>query len=259
MRALTNISVVMPLRNAEPFVDAAITSIVGQTYPDWELVIVDDSSNDDTLDIVLSHQDNDPRIRVLVNEVRQGIGASLNRAIADCASPLIARMDGDDLSDRDRLRRQARLMERKKVVLCGSGARIIDSEGNLIRTYQPPEADHDIRVELLSDNPFVHTSVMFRRGAFERVGGYPTQGYFEDYRLWIRLAQCGAVANLSDLLVSHRVHADSVTRSLPRTRQRLARMGAQIEAARSTRNWRAAVGPLARTSSALALGWVKHR
>ena len=212
---MPRVTVLMPLFNAERHVGAAIESILRQTYRDFELIIVEDGSTDRSRQIAQSYQD--PRIRVLVNERNIGLAASLNRGLAASRGEFIARQDNDDLSDPERLDRQVAVMAvRPELALLGSQAHAIDEEGRALRPIDRPTDEISIRWYGFFDNPFVHTSVMFRRALVwdGDVHGYSDLAYAEDYALWSSVMRHHPVANLADRLVTFRVRSTSMMGSL---------------------------------------------
>jgi GT2 family glycosyltransferase len=204
------VSVVMPVRNAARFVRNAAASVLAQTFSDLELIVVDDGSEDATLEIVAGL--GDPRVRV-VSPGRVGLPAALNAGMAVARAPYFARMDADDLSAAERLERQIAHLERDPAcVLIGTWARLIDVAGCEIGALEYPMEDAAIRRELHQRNQLVHGSVVMRAAALARAGGYdeslPTA---EDYDLWFRMGELGRFANLPEALYSLRVHGRSKT------------------------------------------------
>ena len=206
------LTVLLPVFNGGPYLRPAIESVLGQTRPDFELLVVDDGSTDGSLEVARSYRD--PRVRVVANGRNLGLTASLNLGLREARSPLIARQDADDLSAPDRLARQADMMARRpELVLVGTQADVIDARGrhsgSLARS-----CEHDsIRWELLFDNAFVHSSVMFRRQVvLDEAGGYD-EGfrYCQDFALWSRLVRTHQVANVDRVLVRCRAHGGSMT------------------------------------------------
>src|SRR5258708_31795371 len=168
----------MPVFNGMRHVGAAVESILAQTYRDFELLVVDDGSSDRSLEIVRSYRD--ARIRVLVNERNLGLAASLNRGLSESRCALIARQDADDLSLPNRLERQVAVMrQRPELALLGTQASAIDVDGRPLKAVDRPIDEVSIRWYGLFDNPFVHTSVMFRRALVlgDRERGYPLLAY----------------------------------------------------------------------------------
>jgi len=209
------VSILMPVYNGEKFLSSAISSILKQTFDDWELIVIDDGSTDETPLVLQNLRQNDHRIRVLTNQVCQGIASSLNRSAACAKARLLARMDVDDVAYRDRLQAQVNeFNEHPNLVLCGSNAVHVDSEMRLLFRTTLPSSDIEIRELAFFENPFVHSSVMIKAEAFNAVGGY-RQGLdvTQDYELWIRLFSRGEVKNLMQPYVALRRHTDSVSHS----------------------------------------------
>lgn len=207
---MPKVTVLMPLFNEERHAAAAIESILRQTYRDFELMMIDDGSTDRSKEIAEAHRD--PRVRVLVNERNIGLAASLNRGLAEARGELIARQDADDLSEPDRLERQVAIMDAQPdLALLGCQAHAIDESGTRLKPVDRPIEPASIRWYGLFDNPFVHTSVMFRRAAVcdGRFRGYPQIAYAEDYALWSALMRDHRVGNLPDRLVTFRVRPAS--------------------------------------------------
>ena len=190
----TDVSVVMPVYNGMPYLQAAVESILSQSDVSFELVVVDDGSIDETKRYLSSIED--PRLRILHNEQNRGLVYSLNRGVTDARADVIARLDADDRATPGRLRRQfALLQSNPRAVLVGGGFRIVDlRSGVFLRHVVPPTQHAAIRVMLHFINPLHHSTVMFRRSAWEAAGRYMASNYpAEDYDLWIRLSEIGAV------------------------------------------------------------------
>lgn len=201
-----SLSVVMPARNALPFLDSAVESILRQSFRDFEFIILDDGSTDGTLARLREWAAKDARIR-LYESSRLGPAGSSNFVVRQARAPLVARMDADDVCCPDRLERQLAIFATSpRTVLAGTLANTIDAGNSVVRT-----ADYWRVGRNLSFPPFPHTSIMFRRSAFETVGGYRSDcDYYEDLDLYIRLARHGSVAVIAEALVSHRASASSV-------------------------------------------------
>jgi glycosyltransferase involved in cell wall biosynthesis len=195
------LSVVMPVRNALPHLEEAIASIVAQTFPDFEFVILDDASTDGSTDVLRSWAERDPRIRLVEAAERLGPAGSSNRAVAEARAPVVARMDADDVARSDRLERQLALFdEQPDAVLVGSLWEAIDQDGRPVRP-----AD---RARLLRPSPFApfcHPTIMFRKEVFEAIGGYRAEANrWEDIDLYLRFAAVGRVLVVTEPLVSVR-------------------------------------------------------
>jgi glycosyltransferase involved in cell wall biosynthesis len=199
------VSVVIPVRNALPFLDEAVTSILTQSFTDFELIVVDDGSTDGSLARVRTFAD--PRIRIH-SQPAIGIASALNAGIALAKAPLIARMDADDVALPDRLHRQVLLLrERPDIAAVGSGYRVIDRHGRPLRVIIPPADPDAIRQTLLESNCMAHPTVVMRRDTVVRAGGYRDAFPFcEDYDLWMRLSENSLLANIPEPLLLYREH-----------------------------------------------------
>ena len=204
------VSVLLPVRNGAPFLREAIDSVLGQTFLDFELVVVDDGSTDGSAAIV--HAEEDPRVR-LVRQQPLGLVEALRRGLAETTAPVVARMDADDVSLPTRLERQLEALG-ERVALVGCGFEAIDAEGRPTGSWLLPPDDSALRRRLLLRNPFAHGSVLFRREAVDRAGGYRADfGANEDYDLWRRFAREWRLAAVPEVLYRYRVHPNAVTKS----------------------------------------------
>lgn len=206
------VSVVMPVFNGGEFLAASIRSILDQSYPELELLLIDDASTDNSRKVIRRFRD--PRIRLLVNTNHQGISTSLNRGIREAQGQWIARMDADDLSHPDRLNKQFRFLQRHpEVELVGSGGIVIDSNGRRLGRSQVVRSTGAIRLMALFHSPIIHISVMGKRERFLRQPYDPNYDGVEDYELWSRiLPQCYS-ANLPEPLVRIRVHPQNTSQN----------------------------------------------
>ncbi len=198
------LSVVMVVRNAEPWVQAAVESILAQTHGDLEFIVVDDGSTDRTGTILDGWRDQ--RLRVY-HQPRTGLTHSLNRALELSTLPLVARMDADDVALPERFAKQVVFLQaHPDVGLLGTGCHEISSSGDVLRTLSPPADDATIRRALIRENPFIHSSVVVRRGALEAAGGYDESlSVAQDYDLWLRMSRVTRMANLPEPLVLRRL------------------------------------------------------
>jgi glycosyltransferase involved in cell wall biosynthesis len=200
----------MAVFNGAPWVGAAIESMLGQTLGDLELIVIDDGSTDATPDVLASLRDS--RLRVERRE-RQGLTRALIRTLELARAPLVARLDADDLALPERLARQREyLVAHPDVGLLGTGAREVDPSGREVAIVRPPVDDPAIRRALIRVNPFVHSSVMVRRDALDRAGGYDASfPVAQDYDLWMRLSRVTRLANLPEPLVVRRLTSGRVS------------------------------------------------
>jgi glycosyltransferase involved in cell wall biosynthesis len=182
----------MSVFNGGPSLSRAIESILNQTFKNFEFIIINDGSTDESLQIIKSYADADPRI-VVLNQSNHGLIYSLNRGIRHARADLIARIDADDSSHPQRFEKQvAALRAFPEVSVIGSSFSLVDQNDHTIRTFVPPSDDIDIRRQLFSRNPLCHGSVMMRKDTIESVGLYHASAVVaEDYDLWVRVASAG--------------------------------------------------------------------
>jgi glycosyltransferase involved in cell wall biosynthesis len=211
------ISVILPVFNAAPYVRAGLDSILSQTYADFEILAIDDGSIDESGDILDSYSD--PRLRVLHHERNLGLVSTLNEGLAEARGEYAARMDADDISLPKRFARQVAFLDANpEIGLCGSAARRFGADRRRMTVPTDPVI---IRCELLFQSPFVHPSVMMRLDALRRHGlcyreshhsdGRRSGEITTDFDLWRRAADCFPMANIPEVLLRYRVHANSVT------------------------------------------------
>jgi glycosyltransferase involved in cell wall biosynthesis len=204
----------MPVRNGAALLQAAVDSILAQTFEDFELLIIDDGSTDETPKILEALCD--PRVRIVTHPQNLGLVPTLNEGLQLARGELVARQDHDDLSYPERLAKQvAYLRAHPDCVLLGAEAfAAIGNESKAYRLLRPAGMEA-IRWYQCFDNPFIHSAVMFRRNPVrEEFGGYPRSFHSEDYALWSRIATLHETANLAEPLLAYREHAASVTGSM---------------------------------------------
>ncbi|HEY9006038.1 glycosyltransferase family 2 protein [Ohtaekwangia sp.] len=207
------ITVLMPVYNAAPFLREAVDSILQQTFRDFEFLIIDDGSTDDSAAIIESYTD--PRIRFILNDGNIGISATLNRGIALAACELIARMDADDISYPARLQKQYDYMVAHPA--CGmvsSWCRVITADKKNVRTER--YTSRFFYYNLTFECWIYHPTVMYRKQAVIDVGMY-SMPYSEDYDLFWKLAQKFPVNNLSEILLDYRLSPNSLNTVLRKT------------------------------------------
>jgi len=212
---MPTLTVLMPVYNGAGQVGAAIESILRQTHGDFEFLILNDGSTDGTQGILEEHARRDARIR-LVQQQNMGLARALNRGLELATGEVVARQDHDDLSAPDRLHKQlAWLRAHPECLLLGSRARICSELGPSGRAHDHPAWNAVLKLDLLFDNPFVHSSVTLRRAPVLALGGYSSdpERQPEDYELWARIARTGRVANLPERLVDYRELPRSISRT----------------------------------------------
>lgn len=212
------VSVVLPVYNCEKYLEESISSILAQSYGDFELIIINDGSTDGSSAIIAGF--NDPRIRLFDQENR-GLSASLNRSICLARGRYLARQDADDVSFPDRLTRQVEFLENHpEYCMVGAWSQIWQEAVPTRRSHRHPEKNGALKFNLLFDSYFVHSSVMLRKSVLDSVGFYTEKpGQPEDYQLWSRMLRggYGRMANLPHQLVAYREVEGSICRLASRS------------------------------------------
>lgn len=205
------ITVLMPAYNAAPYIEEAIRSVLQQSFNDFELLIINDGSTDESASIIRSFSD--PRIR-LVDMGNSGVARALNTGLQHAKASLVARMDADDICLPQRLELQHQFMESHPgFLVCGAEAEYISGNGHHLFHFKSPAYEHEeIVSKIITHCPFIHTTVMYQKDAILQAGGYPEAAHsFEDHLLWIRIMNAGKFMNLPRQLVKVRLNPSSVT------------------------------------------------
>jgi glycosyltransferase involved in cell wall biosynthesis len=207
------VSMLMATYNGEKFLADAVNGILRQSFEDFEFIIINDGSTDGTAQVLANFRDQ--RIRVICNPGNLGIGAALNRGLAECRGEFVALQDHDDLSQPDRFGKQVAFLEtHPRVGVVGSPVKVIDESGRAFSYWAAPSESVDIKWCLLWGNALSHTSLMIRRGLIGEVGGYsedPTYRFCEDYEFISRMALLCDLANFEEPLVFGRQHPGSAS------------------------------------------------
>lgn len=207
------VSVLMTIYNAEPYLRAAIDSLIGQTFPDWELIAVENGSMDTSMSVLKDYSDS--RVRVFPLEKNIGRTPALRFAFDQARGDYIAVLDADDISSPDRLARQVEFLDQHPdVALVGSWAQHIDEHGKVFDVFEPPVNQEELQDCLGWTNPIIHSSAMYRHQLAQEVGGYPADiVWAQDLGLTLALARRAKIAMIADYLCQLRVLTASMTRS----------------------------------------------
>jgi GT2 family glycosyltransferase len=202
----------MPVYNAEPFVAAAMQSVLAQTMRDLELIVVDDGSTDGSLTAALAVAAADQRVKVL-QQTNAGVSVAMNTAIAAASTPLIARLDADDIALPQRLTVQMDYLDSHPTIAAvGSAARVISESGDTDQYIRHPTSPAEVRMAMERDSAIVNSSAMMRTDAVRTIGGCRRAfEASEDYDLWLRLLDSHELANLPDVLVHYRIHRGQIS------------------------------------------------
>lgn len=219
----------MSVFNAAPYVQAAVDSILNQSYSDYEFIIIDDGSTDQSPKLLRAYTD--PRITLLTNDQNIGLTLSLNRGLAVARGRYVARMDADDISLPDRFKRQIEFLDlHPEIDVLGTHMEIISKDGQGIGQYSVPTTHGAIIWSLLFGLAIAHPTVFIRRDALMRVGGYSSDVLrAQDFALWTEMSKTSRFANLPEVLHQYRSqsgmisqkHAAEQTTTLLQCRQQL--------------------------------------
>ena len=220
MMSMPKVSVLIPCYNTAETLDETLESVISQTYTDFELVLVDDGSQDGTADSIKRWAEEHPQIKALMTE-HSGIIPSLNEGLEHCVGEYVARMDADDLMYPERLAKQAAYLDQhpETTLVCTNVRGFPEDELRegfrlYIEWLNSLESFEDIQREMFVESPICHPSVMFRKEAVLSLGGYQEQGWAEDYDLWLRMIQAGMkLDKLSETLLDWRDTAERLTRT----------------------------------------------
>lgn len=207
------VSVIMSAYNAENFIADPIHSILDQTYKNWELIIINDCSSDNTPQVVERFCDNNPCIKLIHNKENLGLTKSLNIGLKYTEGEFVARLDAEDVSEPLRLEKQVNFLNtHPDTVLVGSGGYLIDGSGHQVGKINVISRDSIIRKLMTQVNLFIHSSIMVRREVIEDVGGYREKfRYAQDYDLTLRLSDKYKLSNIPEYLVGWRALKTSIT------------------------------------------------
>jgi glycosyltransferase involved in cell wall biosynthesis len=205
------ISIILPTYNGSEKIARAISSVIAQSYSNWELLVISDGSVDNTASLVESFSAHDPRIIFVANERNLGIQKTLNKGVAMSKGIYIARIDDDDeWVEPTKLAAQIDFLEKNPgYVLVGTDAIVADENGNRLSVNVMPKTDEKIRSVFLSKNCFSHSTILVKKDVLIAAGGYSEKKenlHVEDYDLWMSVGIRGKMKNLemkSSLLMNH--------------------------------------------------------
>ena len=206
---MPKISVLMSAYNCATYIEESLKSICEQTFTDFEFLIIDDASTDDTWGRLQAFSANDRRIRLFRNERNSGVANSVNRLIAESSGQYIARMDADDIALSHRFEKQVEILDSGKADLCGSWMTVFGAGREFL--WRTRVEDEEIRCELLFTSAFCNPTVMLRRELMERHPYDPETVPAADYDLWVRIAPDATLYNIPEPLVRYRKHRGQIS------------------------------------------------
>ena len=212
--SLPLVSVIMPAYNAEKYIGQAVESIINQTYSNWELIIVDDKSIDNTLNIIKEYKDE--RIKVYMNDVNKGIAFTTNRGIENSNGKYIALLDDDDIAEYNRLELQVQYLEQhEEIDILGGRTVLIDSDGEYVKFLNTPRNNPKYIKAVLLFNcmDFLNSTAMIRKGFIELYNlCYRENCYgMQDFKFYIDSSKVGNISTIDRLLLRHRIHEKNET------------------------------------------------
>jgi glycosyltransferase involved in cell wall biosynthesis len=210
------ISVIMPVLNGEPeHLKLAIESILQQSMKNFEFIIIDDCSNQETKQLLNTYCAEDGRIRIITNETNIGIAKSLNYGISLAAGEIIARHDADDIAEPTRLQQQFEMLnENKSIIGCFTAVKHINMTGKVISEFPVSETSQTLEAELFLNSRLCHPTMFMYKSAIDNVGGYPLTKFAQDFALYTKMIRQGyAFGGINKPLVRYRITEGGVTQS----------------------------------------------
>lgn len=203
------VSVIMAVNNGEKYIRQTIESILNQTYNSFEFIIVVNCSTDKTFEIIKEYKDN--RIRVFNTNIPQ-LGFNLNYGLNIANGKYIIRIDADDISDKNRIKKQVEIIEKMNCDVVGSNIELIDEDNKIIGYHYYPENNDLIRKKIWFRSIIAHPSVIYRKDVIIKNGGYLGGRISEDYGLWLRLMRDQEIKfyNIQEPLIKYRIHSGQV-------------------------------------------------
>lgn len=208
------VSILMATYNRASIIAQTIQSIQKQTIQNWQLVIADDGSSDETPTVVKEWIQKEPRITYVRSEVNQGISKNYNMGFSKCVAPYIAMIDDDDpWCDEKKLEKQLAFLDKnKEFVGCGGGAIVINSEGKELYRYLKPETNEQIKNRMLFSNPMANSTTMFRKDIAEKVGWYDGSiRYAGDRDFWMKIGLLGKLYNFPEYFTYYTISGDNTS------------------------------------------------
>lgn len=261
------ISVILPVYNASLYLQAAVSSILNQSFSDFEFLIFDDGSTDKTLQMLKKFASEDTRVKIFSRE-NKGLIATLNELIDNSLGRYIARMDADDISLPDRFFKQVMFLDSNpEIVVVGSWIEMINDKSQQISEVRSPIEHEKIDQKNLAGHSSIsHPSAMIRKSALLEVGRYDLRfKSAEDLDLWLKLAEVGKLANIPEVLLQYRIHSSAIS-EIERDGQGIQSQIACEEAAKrrgiesafdpASTDWRAAEDINSQHKYAVKYGWM---
>lgn len=206
------ISVLLPVYNRPQLVRRAVSSIQAQTFRDWELIIVDDSSTDHTPAVLAEIATTEPRVRVVRSQINGGTARACNLGLGLARGGLIARLDSDDIALPERLARQVAFLDtHPEITVLGSSALLINQAGQVYNQINYPETHQEILRQIYQRCPMLHPTLMIQRAFFEQLGPYQAElRDAQDWEILLRGMHHFQYHNLQEPLIQYRAHSSTL-------------------------------------------------
>ncbi len=205
LQELPLVSIIIPLFNKREYIAETLTSVLNQTYPNIEVIVVNDGSTDGSIQAIKHFLD--PRLHI-VHQVNSGVEATRNFGFQLSKGQYITFLDADDLIDSTKIEKQVdRFLSNQNLKLLGTYAKLIDAKGRFFGTIVPPISDMELRLEMMFANPFICSSVMLRKSSLFSAEPFETnhgKAFAEDFALWRTVSCLGAIENIPEFLTSYR-------------------------------------------------------
>ena len=208
------VSILINCYNSSNFIVRAVSSVINQTYQNWELIIWDDGSTDDTIKI-LKNKFNDKRIKIFSQNTNEGLGPSRINAIKKINGSLVSILDADDFYNNQKIYKQVEVFKmNKKVAICATWANFYDESLNLVEKFESELTNEEIKRRLLLVNIFPHSSVMYRKDLAINCGWYSElYEYSQDFDLTVKLIKNNELYLVKENLTNITQPSDSMTKS----------------------------------------------
>ena len=213
---MTKISILLPVYNDQDFIKRSIDSILNNSFKNYELIIINDGSNDSTLEVIKTI--NDPRIK-LFSKINTGLTDSLNYGLTKCSHEIVMRMDGDDEIKENKIKTQLNYFKQGNYILFGTGAEVIDNNSIVKKIINVPVDNLNILNNMKNlKNSIIHPSIMFYKDAIIKSGGYDTKfDVAEDFELYFRISKYGNLGNINLPLFRLRKNEDNISNTKSKT------------------------------------------
>jgi glycosyltransferase involved in cell wall biosynthesis len=210
------ISIIIITKNRAGFIAKAVESVQKQTFSSWELLVLDDDSNDDTGGIIEAFKAKDSRIKYYKNSPALGIPKNRNKGVSLANGKYIAMLDSDDYwTDINKLEKQISIFNSDSTIgMVGSSMTLVREDGSIIEDWIAITDDYNIRKNMLTENQFMQSSIVFKKDIFNKVGGY-NENYdvAEDFDLWLKMGKESKFANLKESTLNYLVHSSNISKS----------------------------------------------